>query len=46
MVGVKDGAFTWTYSKLKAGDIVKVDYKDASGQWIAAEQAVTKLRNK
>ncbi|MBC1436410.1 hypothetical protein HB848_13800 [Listeria rocourtiae] len=42
MVAVTNGDFTWTKANLKAGDRVKVDYKDASGVWIATEKIVTK----
>ncbi|MBC1936758.1 hypothetical protein HCA69_10300, partial [Listeria grandensis] len=42
MVAATNGNFTWTKSNLKAGDKVKVDYKDASGAWISAEKDVTK----
>ncbi|KMT62195.1 toxin Cry1Ac domain D-VI-related protein [Paenilisteria newyorkensis] len=42
MVPVTDGTFTWTKSSLKEGDTVKVDYKNATGNWISAEKVVTK----
>ncbi|WP_430534848.1 toxin Cry1Ac domain D-VI-related protein [Listeria rocourtiae] len=42
MVPVTDGTFTWTKTSLKEGDTVKVDYKDATGNWISAEKVVTK----
>ncbi|MBC2285307.1 toxin Cry1Ac domain D-VI-related protein [Listeria booriae] len=42
MVSATNGSFTWTKSNLKAGDKVKVDYKDATGAWISAEKDVTK----
>ncbi|MBC1475788.1 hypothetical protein HB852_14320, partial [Listeria grandensis] len=42
MVSATNGNFTWTKANLKAGDTVKVDYKDASGTWISAEKIVTK----
>ncbi|MBC1458972.1 Ig-like domain-containing protein, partial [Listeria newyorkensis] len=42
MVSATNGNFTWTKANLKAGDTVKVDYKDATGTWISAEKVVTK----
>ncbi|MBC2304049.1 hypothetical protein HCB83_04175 [Listeria booriae] len=42
MVPVTNGTFTWTKANLNEGDIVKVDYKDATGNWISAEKVVTK----
>ncbi|MBC2068134.1 toxin Cry1Ac domain D-VI-related protein [Listeria booriae] len=42
MVSATNGNFTWTKANLKAGDTVKVDYKDATGTWIATEKVVTK----
>ncbi|MBC2180373.1 hypothetical protein HCJ82_09445 [Listeria booriae] len=42
MVPVTNGTFTWTKANLNEGDTVKVDYKDATGNWIAAEKVVTK----
>ncbi|MEN2665789.1 leucine-rich repeat domain-containing protein [Listeria aquatica] len=40
MVAVQEGTFTWKNTSLKAGDIVKVDYKNADGEWIESEQIV------
>ncbi|MBC2164800.1 toxin Cry1Ac domain D-VI-related protein [Listeria booriae] len=42
MVSATNGNFTWTNANLKAGDTVKVDYKDATQTWISAEKVVTK----
>lgn len=42
VVAAKDGQFTWKKAGLKEGDIVKVDYKNAAGKWIAAEATVVK----
>ncbi|EUJ23937.1 hypothetical protein PGRAN_06246 [Listeria grandensis FSL F6-0971] len=42
MVTATNGNITWTKANLKAGDTVKVDYKDATGNWISAEKIVTK----
>ncbi|WP_430535245.1 toxin Cry1Ac domain D-VI-related protein [Listeria rocourtiae] len=42
MVPATNGTFTWTKANLKAGDVVKVDYKDATGNWISSEKVVTK----
>ncbi|MBC1565975.1 toxin Cry1Ac domain D-VI-related protein [Listeria booriae] len=42
MVSATNGDFTWVKANLKAGDTVKVDYKDATGTWISTEKIVTK----
>ncbi|MBC1457600.1 toxin Cry1Ac domain D-VI-related protein [Listeria newyorkensis] len=42
MVSATNGNLTWTKANLKAGDTVKVDYKDATGTWISTEKIVTK----